>query len=88
MIVDFWISAGSVGLISSLASSRGKRLGDHFAGTVVVRGRVPKRVSADQHVYAMPRGLESWAATIDLARLPDVSALQARQLLTVSPQFS
>ena len=85
MLVDFWISAGSVGLICSLASTRGKRLGDHFAGTVVVRERVPKRVSADQHVYAMPPGLEGWASTIDLARLPDVSALQARQLLARGP---
>ena len=81
MIVDFWISGGAVGLISSLASARGKRLGDHFAGTVVVRERVPSRVRAAQHVYSMPPGLESWAATLDLARLPDVSALQARQLL-------
>ncbi|MFN8156059.1 MAG: RDD family protein [Candidatus Nanopelagicales bacterium] len=85
MIVDFWISAGSVGLISSLASSRGKRLGDHFAGTVVVRERVPQRVRLDQHVYAMPPGLEAWAASLDLARLPDVSALQARQLLSRGP---
>ncbi|HET7901858.1 MAG TPA: RDD family protein [Candidatus Nanopelagicales bacterium] len=81
MIVDFWISGGSVGLISSLASSKGKRLGDHFAGTVVVRGRVPSRVRIDQGFYAMPPGLEAWAASLDLARLPDVSALQARQLL-------
>jgi uncharacterized RDD family membrane protein YckC len=81
MLVDFWISAGAVGLISSLSSTRGKRLGDHFAGTVVVRERVPSRVTADQLVYAMPPGLEGWAASLDLARLPDVSALQARQLL-------
>ncbi len=82
MIVDFWISAGSVGLISSLASQRGKRLGDHFAGTVVVRERVPQRVRLDQHVYSMPPSLEAWAASLDLTRLPDLSALQARQLLS------
>jgi uncharacterized RDD family membrane protein YckC len=82
MLVDFWISAGSVGLISSLASTRGKRLGDHFAGTVVVRERVPQRVRLDQHVYSMPPSLEAWAASLDLTRLPDLSALQARQLLS------
>jgi len=28
MLVDFWLSGGSVGLIASLSSQRGKRLGD------------------------------------------------------------
>jgi uncharacterized RDD family membrane protein YckC len=82
MIIDFWISSGAVGLISSLSSTRAKRLGDHFAGTVVVRERVPSAAGIVQHVYAMPPGLEGWAASLDLARLPDVTAQQARQLLT------
>ena len=82
MIVDFWISSGSVGLISALVSTRGKRLGDHFAGTIVVRERVPAAASVRQHTYSMPPVLEPWAASLDLARLPDVTALQARQFLT------
>jgi len=88
MIVDFWISGGSVGLISSLASSRGKRLGDHFAGTVVIRERVPAAASLTQFTYRMPPGLEGWATTLDLARLPDITALQARQLLSRSGQLA
>jgi uncharacterized RDD family membrane protein YckC len=82
MLVDFWFSGGFVGLVSALSSQRSKRLGDHFAGTVVVRERVPAVVRADQLVYAMPPALEPWAASLDLARLPDVTALQARQLLS------
>ncbi|MGD9954885.1 MAG: RDD family protein [Candidatus Nanopelagicales bacterium] len=82
MIVDFWLTSGSVGLIASLASQRGKRVGDQFAGTVVIRERVPSAARVVQHAYAMPPGLEGWASTADLARLPDVTAQQARQLLT------
>ena len=81
MLVDFWFSGGFVGLASSLSSQRGKRLGDHFAGTVVVRERVPASVRADQLSYSMPPQLEAWAGSLDLGRLPDVTALQARQLL-------
>jgi uncharacterized RDD family membrane protein YckC len=82
MIVDFWISSGAVGLISSLTSTRGKRLGDHFAGTIVVRERVPAAAAVSRQTYSMPPALEPWAASLDLARLPDVTALQARQFLT------
>jgi len=81
MLVDFWLTGGSVGLIASLSSSRGKRLGDQFAGTVVIRERVPSAAGTVQHSYWMPPGLEGWASSLDLARLPDVAALQARQLL-------
>ena len=90
MIVDFWISTGAVGLISALVSTRGKRLGDHFAGTVVIRERVPTSSGIDQLTYVMPPPLEAWAASLDLARLPDVTALQARQFLartaTIAPE--
>jgi len=82
MIVDFWLTSGAVGLIASLASQRGKRVGDQFAGTVVIRERVPSAARVVQHAYAMPPGLEGWASTADLTRLPDVTAQQARQLLT------
>ena len=38
-VVEVWALFGSPALISSLASARGKRLGDHLAGTYVVRER-------------------------------------------------
>jgi uncharacterized RDD family membrane protein YckC len=90
MIVDFWISSGAVGLISALVSSRAKRVGDHFAGTVVIRERVPAAAVVRHLDYRMPPGLEAWAATLDLTRLPEATALQTRQLLsraaTIAPQ--
>jgi uncharacterized RDD family membrane protein YckC len=90
MVIDFWISTGAVGLISALVSTRSKRLGDHFAGTVVIRERVPAASAVHQLAYRMPPALEGWAATLDLVRLPDVTVLQTRQFLartaTISPQ--
>jgi uncharacterized RDD family membrane protein YckC len=81
MLVDFWLSSGAVGLISSLTSRHAKRLGDHFAGTVVIRERVAATGSAPQSLWIPPQ-LAPWAATLDLSRLPDATALQARTLLT------
>jgi len=88
MVVDFWISFGAVGLISALVSTRAKRLGDHFAGTVVIRQRVPSASAMHQLAYSMPPSLESWAASLDLARVPDVTVLQARQFLARTPEIS
>ena len=88
MVVDFWLSFGAVGLISALVSSRAKRLGDHFAGTVVIRQRVPSASAIHQLAYSMPPSLEAWAGTLDLARLPDVTVLQARQFLARAPEIS
>lgn len=78
VFVDVWLTSGVVGLVSSLLSTRGKRLGDVFAGTVVVRERVPVRGGP---VAAMPPALQPWAATLDLARLGDDLALAVRQYL-------
>jgi uncharacterized RDD family membrane protein YckC len=90
MVIDFWISTGAVGLVSALVSTRSKRLGDHFAGTVVIRERVPAASAVHQLAYRMPPALEGWAASLDLVRLPDVTVLQMRQFLartaTISPQ--
>ena len=82
MIVDFWLFFGAVGLITSLVSSKGKRLGDHFAGTVVIRQRVPAAASMRTQTYVMPPALEGWASSLDLTRLPDVTVMQTRQFLS------
>jgi uncharacterized RDD family membrane protein YckC len=88
MVVDFWVSFGAVGLISALVSSRAKRLGDHFAGTVVIRERVPAASAVHQLAYSMPPSLAAWAGTLDLTRLPDVTVLQARQFLARTPEIA
>jgi len=78
-VVEIWISFGAVALISSLASARGKRVGDALAGTVVVRERVPVQRTP---VAAMPPPLAGWAAGLDLSAVPDDLALAARQFLS------
>jgi uncharacterized RDD family membrane protein YckC len=77
-VVEFWLSGGAVALITSLASSKGKRVGDFLAGTVVVRERMPAQAAP---VAMMPPQLAGWASTLDLARVPDDLALAARQFL-------
>lgn len=78
-VVEIWLTLGSVALITSLASAKGKRLGDYLAGTVVVRERVPVRAAP---VTPMPPPLAGWAAGLDLSRVPDDLALAARQYLS------
>ena len=77
-VIEFWITSGSVALFSSLLSGRGKRLGDVFAGTIVIGERGPRETPPPP----MPPGLESWAQSLELARLPDDLANTARQFLT------
>jgi len=84
-VVEIWLTVGSVALITSLASAKGKRLGDYLAGTVVVRERVPVHRAP---VAAMPPPLAGWARTLDLSRVPDDLALAARQFLSRSAELA
>ena len=59
-------------------SERGKRLGDVFAGTLVISDRAPR---AGDTLIAMPPQLASWARRLELARLPAEVADTARQYL-------
>jgi uncharacterized RDD family membrane protein YckC len=85
-VVEIWVTSGVPAFISSLVSSRGKRLGDYLAGTYVVRDRVPLRLPPP---IQMPPYLARWAATADIAPLPDSLAVALRQLVgragTLSP---
>jgi uncharacterized RDD family membrane protein YckC len=76
---------GLAAVVTSLASERGKRLGDLAAGTIVVQRRVPVRYS--QGVY-MPPQLIPWAQALDLSRLSDDLALAARQFIDRAPQMT
>jgi uncharacterized RDD family membrane protein YckC len=85
--VEIWMLFGVPALISGLVSSKGKRLGDHAAGTYVVRERVHLILPPPP---MMPPHLASWAAGADIARLPDGTAMAVRQFLmrasVLSPQ--
>ena|SRR5437660_947294 len=79
--VDFWVLgfAGAVAIFVSLASAKGKRVGDFLAGTVVVRERVPAQAGP---VLDMPPWLAEWAAGLNVAAVPDGLALAVRQYLS------
>jgi uncharacterized RDD family membrane protein YckC len=80
-VVDFGVLSGftgAVGLIASLLSEKGQRVGDRLAGTVVVRERVPEVRPVE---LLVPPPLAAWAASLSLSQLPDPLALSARQFL-------
>lgn len=74
--VEIWLLLGSVAIVASLLSQQGKRLGDVFAGTLVIRERIPVRGGT---LPLMPAALAGWAKGLELSRLPDDVALTARQ---------
>lgn len=78
--VDFWALGllGTVALFVSLFSSKGKRVGDYLAGTVVIHTRVPQQ---EVELIDMPPQLAEWARGLDLSQLPDELVLAARQYL-------
>ncbi|MEU7897054.1 RDD family protein [Nonomuraea sp. NPDC049152] len=78
-VLEFWMFFGAPALIASLVSQRGKRLGDAFAGTIVISERGP---SGTSQPVMMPPALEGWARTLELSQLPGEVAGAARQYLT------
>jgi uncharacterized RDD family membrane protein YckC len=84
-VVEIWMLMCVPVLISALVSNKGKRLGDHAAGTYVVRERVHLTLPAPP---MMPTVLAGWAAGADIARLPDGLAMAVRQFLMRAPLLS
>lgn len=83
--LEFWATAGLLAVLSSFVSHRGKRLGDAFTGTIVIAERAPGR---RRLLVEMPPEAQQWAATLELAALPDELALAARQYLTRYEDFT
>jgi uncharacterized RDD family membrane protein YckC len=83
-VIEVWTLSGTPALISSLLSSRGKRLGDHLAGTYVVRER---GAAAQSFPAVMPWHLVPWAQAADIAPLPDRLAIAVRQFLSRAPSM-
>ncbi|HEY7051773.1 MAG TPA: RDD family protein [Mycobacterium sp.] len=82
-VVEIWMFAGGPAVICSLISSKGKRIGDVFAGTVVISERGPKLEPPPM----MPPSLAWWASSLQLSGLrPDTAAL-ARQFLSRATQL-
>ncbi|MGP4112602.1 RDD family protein [Streptomyces sp. 4N509B] len=84
--VEIVATGGSVALIASLVSAEGRRLGDVFAGTLVVRERIP----GGRHEAALPPPppwLAGQFAELDLSRVPEGLWLAIRQYLTRARQL-
>lgn len=77
-VVEIYAFSGVPAFFSALVSSRGKRLGDHAAGTTVVRDRTRLRLPLPT---PMPPQLAAWAQSADVAPLPLPIALGLRQVL-------
>ncbi|SDH76714.1 RDD family protein [Nonomuraea jiangxiensis] len=86
--LELWSFSGAPALISSLISQRGKRIGDIFAGTIVISERGPRDTT---QLIVMPPRLASWATTLELSQLPEEVTRAARQYLVrwhdLSPQI-
>ncbi|WP_250404878.1 RDD family protein [Streptomyces cellostaticus] len=89
-VVEILMTFGVVACIASLVSARGRRLGDVFAGTLVVRERIPAGQTGQ--VPPPPPWLAGRFAELDLSAVPDGLWLAVRQYLTrmrqLDPQVS
>ena len=78
VFADLWMTSGVVGLLCSLTSIKARRLGDHFAGTLVIRERIPTAASPALGFIPMPPPLIGWAARLDFTAASDASMAGAR----------
>ncbi|MEU6768840.1 RDD family protein [Streptomyces sp. NPDC046853] len=79
-VVEILLTFGVVACIASLVSARGRRLGDVFAGTLVVRERVPTGQTA--FIPPPPPWLAGRFSGLDLSGVPEGLWLAIRQYLT------
>ncbi|WAX79711.1 RDD family protein [Streptomyces sp. KMM 9044] len=79
-VIEILMTMGVIACIASLVSSRGRRLGDVFAGTLVVRERLP--VGPVGSVPPPPPWLAGRFSGLDLSAVPEGLWLAVRQYLT------
>ncbi|HET9893626.1 MAG TPA: RDD family protein [Streptosporangiaceae bacterium] len=70
-LLPFNLIGMPAGLITSMVSARGKRLGDVFAGTFVIQERVPKRSDLTPEFAMIAPPLMGWAPHLEISTLPD-----------------
>ncbi len=81
--VELWTLTGGPAVICSMLSARGKRIGDVFAGTMVISERAPKMPPP----VPMPPALAWWAASLQLSGLRAEQAELARRFLSRAIQL-
>ncbi|UQA95115.1 RDD family protein [Streptomyces halobius] len=80
-VIEIVLTMGVVASIASLVSARGRRIGDVFAGTLVVRERIPV-AEAGVALPPPPPWLVAELGALDLSRVPDGWWLTVRQYLS------
>ncbi|MFF3775594.1 RDD family protein [Streptomyces sp. NPDC002232] len=83
-VVEILMTFGVVACVASLVSERGRRLGDVFAGTLVVRERMP---AARTVAVPPPPWLVGRFGGLDLSAVPEGLWLEIRQYLTRSREL-
>ncbi|WP_047468338.1 RDD family protein [Streptomyces sp. M10] len=78
-VVEILLTVGVVACVASLVSERGRRVGDVFAGTLVVRERIP--VARVPELAAPEPWLAQQVNGLDLSSVPDSLWLAVRQYL-------
>ena len=67
-VVEIYLTFGGLAILVGFLNPSSKRIGDLLAGTHAQVERVPKVPSS---AFGVPTDLVAWAATADVARLPD-----------------
>jgi uncharacterized RDD family membrane protein YckC len=84
-VIEIFMTFGGLAATSALLNSRSKRLGDLLAGTYSQHERVPRFT---EPTFVLPPGLETWAETVDVGRLPDRLSRRVAQFLRQVHQLS
>ncbi len=82
-VIEIWMLLGSPAVICSMLSPKAKRIGDVFAGTIVISERGPKLGPPP----LMPPELAWWASSLQLSGLGAEQANVARQFLARATQL-
>ncbi len=77
-VLEVFFTFGGIASVTALLNGRTKRLGDLLAGTYSQNERVSKITPP---VYGVPLELVGWAATADVARMPDGLSRRIAQFL-------
>ena len=85
-VVELLLSLGSVALFVALSSRRFRRLGDHLAGTVVIRDRSATKPTQAIRFLPLP-GWEEFASALDVSRLTSDHHRLVRSFLLRAPSL-
>jgi uncharacterized RDD family membrane protein YckC len=84
-VIEIFITFGGLAATSALLNARSKRIGDLLAGTYSQHERVPR---FSEPGFVLPPTMATWAATVDVARLPDRLSRRVAQFLRQAHQLS